>query len=605
MAQIARYLPRAARALSLPRSRIRWKILVPYAVLSFVLALAGTYLVTRIVAGSFEERFQNQLAEAARVASDSLVRREREQLATLRAVAFTSGMAEAIEQRDSAALERLVLPVAVNQGAQIVEVVDASGARLYVVTRAPGATLEYVSSTAVAERAAWTPVSLALQPSDGSRADKYSALLPVDGVTALLTAGPVRLDNVTVGAVIVASPLAAVLPAVKSEALADVSVFGADGRSLASTFAAGDVADAPPQPGADGSIVERELFGRSFAFLSNTLHIGGMPAGAFTVALPTSFIGHANALTRQQLAVLFSIGTVAILLTGWLLARAITQPLLRLAQTAQAVANGDLTVRSGVRGTDEIGALAKTFDAMTERVQRQHLGTIGALVSAIDARDPYTRGHSMRVGHLSREIGNSLGLPELEVQHLLVGGFLHDVGKIGVRDAVLLKPGALSPAERQLIEQHPRIGADILATVELPEEVRAIVHGHHERLDGKGYPLQLTASELTIFPRIASVADVYDALVTDRPYRPGVAVSEALRVLRGEGLAGSLDMDVVAAMERLAPYWEQRRHDDPVLQGFDLEGRVDGALSPSLFSMDARTVYPIAHATADGARHAH
>jgi putative nucleotidyltransferase with HDIG domain len=414
----------------------------------------------------------------------------------------------------------------------------------------------------------------------------------------------VRTDNVTVGVVIVASPLATVLPAVKSEALADVSLFAPDGQALASTFAPGDDADAPPQPGANGSIVESELFGRSFAFLSSTLNVGGTPAGTFTVALPTAFIGQANDLTRQQLAVLFSVGTVAILLTGWLLARALTQPLLRLAQTAQAVASGDLTARSGVRGTDEIGALAKTFDAMTERVQRQHLGTIGALVSAIDARDPYTRGHSMRVGHLSREIGISLGLPELQVQHLLVGGFLHDVGKIGVRDAVLLKPGALSPAERELIEQHPRIGADILATVELPEEVRAIVHGHHERLDGKGYPLHLTASELTIFPRIASVADVYDALVTDRPYRSGIAVSEALRVLRGEGLAGSLDTDVVAAMERLAPYWEQRRHDDPILQGFDLEERTPAVLATGTYRIDT-SAYPDVHATADGARHAH
>src|SRR5688500_1008672 len=179
MAHIARYLFRAAAALPLPRSRIRWKILVPYAVLSFVLALAGTYLVTRIVAGSFEERFHNQLAEAARVTSDSLVRREREQLATLRAVAFTSGMAEAIEQRDIAALESLVLPVAVNQGAQIVEVLDARGTRLYAVVRAPGTTLGYLSTTARAERAVWAPVSQALVPSDEGRADKYSALIPV------------------------------------------------------------------------------------------------------------------------------------------------------------------------------------------------------------------------------------------------------------------------------------------------------------------------------------------------------------------------------------------------------------------------------------------
>jgi putative nucleotidyltransferase with HDIG domain len=240
---------------------------------------------------------------------------------------------------------------------------------------------------------------------------------------------------------------------------------------------------------------------------------------------------------------------------------------------------------------------------MTERVQRQHLGTIGALVSAIDARDPYTRGHSMRVGHLSREIGVSLGLPESQVQHLLVGGFLHDVGKIGVRDAVLLKPGALSPDERALIEEHPRIGMDILATVDLPEEVRAIVHGHHERLDGRGYPLHLTAEELTIFPRIASVADVYDALVTDRPYRAGLPMSEALRILRLEGMGGALDMEVISAIERLAPRWEERRRDDPLLQGFELAGRTPLAARPVARNAATRYVDPVS--LVSGAPHVH
>jgi putative nucleotidyltransferase with HDIG domain len=570
MAGLARVLRGAGRTLPVPRSRIRWKILVPYAVLSFVLALTGSYLVTRIVAGSFEERFQNQLAEAARVSADSLVRREREQLATLRAVTFTDGVVEAIVSADTAALERLVLPVAVNQGAHGVEVLNARGIRLYSVTRGPDGTVEYTSSTDAIDRKGWTPVARALATPSGAATDKYAALALLDGIPALLTAGPVRNNGVVTGVVTVASPLTSLLPSVKSEALADVSLLDANGTALASTFAFSDGSGSLPAPGANGAIVEHSLFGRSYAFLSSTLHIGGAPVGTLTVALPTSFITQANQLTRVQMAVLFSIGTVAILVTGWLLARALTAPLLRLSQAAHAVAGGDLTARSGVRGRDEIGSLAVTFDAMTERVQRQHLGTIGALVSAIDARDPYTRGHSMRVGHLSSEIGTALGLPESQVQHLLVGGFLHDIGKIGVRDAVLLKPGSLSLEERELIEQHPRIGMDILATVELPEEVRAIVHGHHERLDGKGYPLHLTADELTIFPRIASVADVYDALVTDRPYRAGLPMVEALRILQREGVDGAMDREVIAAMARLAPRWEERRRDDPLLKGLDL-----------------------------------
>ncbi|MPZ98652.1 MAG: HAMP domain-containing protein [Dehalococcoidia bacterium] len=488
------------------------------------------------------------------------MRREQEHLATLRSLAFTEGVAEAIEEHDATRLERLVLPVAVNAGAPVVEVLDRQGNRIYRAARAAGDGLRYESVTEPVERAPWPLAQQALTPQPEGAPDKFAALV-VDGtVPTLAIAGPVLLDGDIVGAVVVASPLASLLPAVKSEALADISVFAPNGSLLASTFALdGAAGSSPPPPGAEGSLAEDDLFGREYAFLSAPLRLRETPVGTYSVALPTSFITSANNLTRSQLGILFSVATLAVLATGWLLSRALTAPLLRLARAARAVSEGDLTARSGVSGRDEIGALADTFDTMTAWVQRQHLGTIGALVSAIDARDPYTRGHSLRVGHLSMEIGRALGLSDSQLQHLQVGGYLHDVGKIGVRDSVLLKAGALSPEERAHIEEHPRIGLDILSTVELPPEVRAIVGGHHERLDGTGYPLHLAAEELTAFPRIAAVADVYDALVTDRPYKAGMTAAEALRILRRESLAGGLDAEVVSTMERLATRWEERR----------------------------------------------
>ncbi|MCH7816108.1 MAG: HD domain-containing protein [Proteobacteria bacterium] len=123
-------------------------------------------------------------------------------------------------------------------------------------------------------------------------------------------------------------------------------------------------------------------------------------------------------------------------------------------------------------------------------------------MSAIDARDPYTRGHSVRVGHLSVDLGEALGLSAAQLQHLQIGGYLHDIGKIGIRDAVLLKPGKLTDEEFDLIRQHPTIGLDILRTLDLPPAVIAVVGGHHEKLNGAGYPLGLSAEELTIFPRM-------------------------------------------------------------------------------------------------------
>jgi len=202
---------------------------------------------------------------------------------------------------------------------------------------------------------------------------------------------------------------------------------------------------------------------------------------------------------------------------------------------------------------------------MADRLQRQHLATIGALASAIDARDPYTAGHSMRVGDLSAQLGQNMGLPAPALHHLRVGGLLHDIGKIGVSDAVLQKPGALTPEERALIQQHPQVGLRILQGTDLPREVLSIVGGHHERLNGGGYPLGLTREEITVFPRIAAIADIYDALTTKRPYRDAMTPEEALKILRRESMEGLIDPEVVATMQRIVDHWEERRRSEKTL----------------------------------------
>jgi len=233
------------------------------------------------------------------------------------------------------------------------------------------------------------------------------------------------------------------------------------------------------------------------------------------------------------------------------------------------VALGDLTVRSGIITADEIGILATSFDDMTARLQRQHLSTIRALTSAIDARDPYTMGHSVRVGQLAMMLGRDLGLEDTRLARLEVGGYLHDIGKIGIRDAVLLKPGKLTPEERTIIEDHPTIGMAILEAVDLPEEVVRFVQDHHERLDGSGYPRGLREDEVSIQARIAAVADMYDAVTSERPYRSPMTPGEAVDLLRSE-MGRFLDPRVVTAMSAVVDEWEERRKLEPALRGFKL-----------------------------------
>lgn len=563
-----------ARPVMLPTRRIRWKIMAPYAVLSVVMGVAGTFFVTRLVTGSLEERFTNQLAEASRVTSDSVVRKERQHLAVVRSIAYTEGVAQAAVLGSASEMARLVEPVAANSSTEVVEVLDASGQRIWGGQLSSETSLVYVpmesTGSAYAQSLADRVIS---QGADGA-GDKFAALLPGPGGMALYTAGPVFDGSQLVAVVLVGTHLSSFLPVAKGEALADVTIYDSSGAPLASTFPveADGGAGVVLIPGVDGAPVpgfreHREVFGRSYDLLYGELQVRGEPVGLYSVALPTSYIASAGMAARSQMTLLFAGGTFAVLMVGWGLARALTSPLLRLSRAARAVANGDLTARSGVRGHDEIGELAATFDAMAERLQRQHMATLGALVSAIDARDPYTRGHSVRVGKLSADLGRALGLPVSQLQHLEVGGYLHDIGKIGIRDHILLKPGALTPDERRMIELHPRIGLEILSPVDLPREVTEIVGGHHERLNGSGYPLRLSGEELSIFPRIVAVADMYDALTTDRPYRAAMTASEALRILHREGMEGMLDFEVVAGLRVLIPAWEARRHDDPALQG--------------------------------------
>ncbi len=567
-----------------PARHIRWKIIAPYLVLTILLAAAGTYIATRLVTGSLEERFDNQLAEASRVTSDSIVRRERKHLEVVRAISFTDGVAASVQSGNELLIAKLVVPIAANNGADLVEVLDAAGRRVAGMQLSDPQTLQYerMPEDAVAP-GTWSIAKSVLAGESDSLGDKFAQIVETNDGYALYTAGPLYASDKLAGVVLVGTPLNSVLPVSKSEALADITVYDFNGAPLATTFADGantDEADLTPadrtlsQFDAPAGLREqKELFGRGYDLLYAPLVIRDRTVGIVSIALPSSFILSAGSSTRWQMGLVFALATALVLVTGWLLARSLTTPLLRLVGTAREVSAGDLTARSGVRTGDEIGVLATSFDAMTARLQRQHLSTVKALTAAIDARDPYTAGHSARVGHLAVQIGERLGLPQSQLQHLEIGGYLHDIGKIGVRDAVLLKESQLTAEERELIERHPRVGLDILEAVDLPLEVIAFVGGHHEKLDGSGYPFGMRGEQISIIARIASVSDIYDALTTDRPYRAGLSAKEALEIIYREAEDGHADPRVVAALEYLTPNWERQRRSDPNLKGFHLPER--------------------------------
>jgi putative two-component system response regulator len=200
--------------------------------------------------------------------------------------------------------------------------------------------------------------------------------------------------------------------------------------------------------------------------------------------------------------------------------------------------------------------LARTKSLISVKHLNQNLTSIEnvlfSLANAVEAKDAYTQGHVERVANLAVELGRRMRLSADEQQALRYGGILHDIGKIGMPNAVINKPGPLDDAEWELMRAHPAVGYKIC--LPLKQTLGAaldVIRHHHEKLDGTGYPDGISGSEVSVVARIMAVADIYDALVTDRPYRKGMSREKALKILNEEAASHKLDQTVVGVLETL------------------------------------------------------
>jgi HD-GYP domain-containing protein (c-di-GMP phosphodiesterase class II) len=255
------------------------------------------------------------------------------------------------------------------------------------------------------------------------------------------------------------------------------------------------------------------------------------------------------------LAVLISVGV------SIFAARRITNPLETLTQSSRALARGDFSQRVRLWSRTEIGELAQTFNTMSEELERfvedlkraadenraLFMGSIQMLAGAVDEKDPYTRGHSDRVTRYSLLIAKEMKQPPEFMATLQVSAQLHDVGKIGIEDHILKKPGALTEEEFEVMKTHTTKGANILRPVTQLAEMLPGIELHHEALDGRGYPYGLQGDQIPLLARVIAVADTFDALTTNRPYQQAHTPEQALQIIKN--LAGKrLDPTAVAAL---------------------------------------------------------
>jgi HD-GYP domain-containing protein (c-di-GMP phosphodiesterase class II) len=229
-----------------------------------------------------------------------------------------------------------------------------------------------------------------------------------------------------------------------------------------------------------------------------------------------------------------------------LFASGIARPIRVLAQRTREIAKGQYQQRVQIKTHNEIGDLADNFNVMSSAIEQAvdqlkkaahennllFINSVRMLAAAIDAKDPYTRGHSERVGRYSIAIGKNLALPEKDMRNLRISALLHDVGKIGIDDRILRKPGALNDDEFEVMKQHPAKGAAIMSGVAQLIDIIPGMKYHHEKWSGGGYPDGLQGEKIPMQARIVAIADTFDAMTTNRPYQKAMELAYVVEKIK-------------------------------------------------------------------------
>ncbi len=244
-----------------------------------------------------------------------------------------------------------------------------------------------------------------------------------------------------------------------------------------------------------------------------------------------------KAVHIRSILVLF-LGISLSIILGIIISGGTTKPLKELVKEIRHMAAGNLNHKVKAEGADEISELAKSFNQMAVNLhdsKRKLLdyfySVVQSLVRILEARDQYTKGHAERVAEYSEKIALRMGCPRNKIELVREIAVLHDIGKLGIQESILNKKEKLTEEEWEIIRKHPAIGEEILKPILLTDEMLAVVRGHHERYDGKGYPDKIGGEGVNIFAAIVSVADAYDAMTSPRAYRPAMTKEEAIREL--------------------------------------------------------------------------
>jgi len=361
---------------------LRFKITLPYVILAVLISVAGAYVVTQLIVDSLQERFANQLAKSGRLVADAMVNDvESQSLLALRSIAQTADVSEALSDGDYDELRRLALPIAVNNDAEYVEILDAEGHALLSMHRRADARADYEASTGGTVFRDWSIVERVLRGETDEIGDKFADLIDTAWGEVFYVAGPIKRNDEVIGVVLIGETVERLTEELDEASGSHVTLYGMDGAVIASTLYTPNegqpLSDDRVETVIDGqdeeSILSRDIVARErdYTEMFGVLEArSGTDLAVYSVALPRDFLVKASPFTQIQLVILIAVALLFVIVIGTLVARQITRPILQLVQASRAVATGDLDQQVEVRSRDEVGILADSFNEMVEGLRQ-------------------------------------------------------------------------------------------------------------------------------------------------------------------------------------------------------------------------------------------
>ncbi len=523
------------------------KITLPYGFLALIVSLGGAFLITQILISSIEQRFDNLLAETKEIAADFVVQEENQLLENLRLIGFLDGLDRLIQAENAENIREALLPIAYNNTLDFVSILNAEGISLLSLRRDLSNPIpRYVNERGSSAFVDIGAVRNVIDRRIDEKGDKFVELVSLGEEAYLIITGPVKDDSGNLnGVVVIGKAVRSLINEIRAQTLSQVTIYNFDGTILSSTL------NEPPS--IDSQIAaqiqanqDQETVNRSFSIndigykenLSMWEVRDRADFGVLGIASQTKYLTDTTVATRQNIFVLVTLTLFLILIVGITIARLITRPIHNLRDAALEVSAGNLQVYVDPLGDDEIALLTTTFNSMVQSLDASkkelvlaYDKTLEGWAKALELRDQETEGHTRRVTDLTLKLAKAYGIDGAELENIRRGALLHDMGKVGVSDNILLKPGRLTDEEFEEIKKHPVYASEMLSEISFLKDAIDIPYCHHEKWDGSGYPRGLKGEEIPLAARLFCIADVWDAITSDRPYRKAMSFDKAVEII--------------------------------------------------------------------------